>query len=219
MTFRVLIADDQEPAWVGLGELLAAAADLTVVGAAGDGAELLSLARRLEPEVVVTDLHMPGLDGIGAIERLAELDPPPAVIALTTFDTDDYLYGALRAGAIGFLLKDSDPAIIVRAVRVAAEGQGLIDPQVTPRLIHRFAATSPRPAAPLVEPLTPRETEVLRGIASGQSNSEIAESLVITPGTAKIHVARVLAKLGVRTRVQAAIHAHRHGLVTWSETE
>ncbi len=219
MTIRVLIADDQEPARIGLAQLLAAAGDITVVGAAIDGRDLLALARRLEPDVVVTDLHMPHLDGIGAIEQLAELDPRPAVIALTTFDTDDYLFGALRAGAIGFLLKDSDPEVLVGAVRIAYEGQGLIDPQVTRRLIHRFAATSPRPAAPLVEPLTRRETEVLRGIASGLSNAEIADDLVITPGTAKIHVARVLAKLGVRTRVQAAIHAHRHGLVTWSETE
>jgi DNA-binding NarL/FixJ family response regulator len=219
VTIRVLIADDQEPARAGLRQLLAAEADLTVVGAAVDGRDLLVLARRLEPDVVVTDLHMPGLDGIAAIERLADLDPRPAVIALTTFDTDDYLYGALRAGAIGFLLKDSDPEHLVNAVRIGHDGQGLIDPHVTPRLIHRFAATSPRPAPPLVEPLTPREVEVLHGVAVGLSNAEIAARLVITAGTAKIHVARVLAKLGVRTRVQAAIHAHRHGLVTWSDTE
>jgi DNA-binding NarL/FixJ family response regulator len=219
VTIRVLIADDQEPARMGLRQLLSAQPDLTVVGAAVDGRDLVAQARRLEPDVVVTDLHMPGLDGIAAIERLTETDPHPAVIALTTFDTDDYLYGALRAGAIGFVLKDSDPEQLVNAVRIGHEGQGLIDPQVTPRLIHRFAATSPRPAPALVEPLTPRETEVLRGIAGGLSNAEIAVRLVITPGTAKIHVARVLAKLGVRTRVQAAIHAHRHGLVTWSDTE
>ncbi|GAB3746464.1 response regulator [Microlunatus parietis] len=216
---KVLLADDQESARIGLTQLLAAAADLEVVGAAVDGRDLLDRTRRLAPDVVVTDLRMPGMSGIVAIERLMESTPRPAVIALTTFDTDEHLYGALRAGAVGFLLKDSDPALLVDAVRVAYDGQGLIDPQVTRRLVTRFAATSPRPTPPLAEPLTPRETEVLTGIARGWSNAEIAEALVITTGTAKIHVARVLTKLGVGTRVQAAIFAHRHGLVTWSELD
>ncbi|WP_163509859.1 response regulator [Fodinicola acaciae] len=213
---EVVIADDQQPTRDGLRQLLSAEADITVTGLATDGRDLLAIARRHRPCVVLTDLRMPRMDGIAAIRELTTLDPVPAIVALTTFDTDEYLYGALQAGAVGFLLKDSDPDLLVNAVRVAARGQGLIDPQVTRRLVHRFADTSPRPPTPAAETLTAREKDVLRLVARGLGNAEIAEELTITYGTVKIHVARILAKLNVETRVQAVIYAHRHGLVTWA---
>jgi DNA-binding NarL/FixJ family response regulator len=215
MTARVLIADDQALTRDGLRMLLSGEPDVEVVGAATDGVDLVAMAARLQPDVVVTDIRMPRMDGLAAISRLVRMDPAPAVIALTTFDIDDYLFGALQAGAVGFLLKDSDPALFVDAVRAAAQGQGLIDPQVTRRLVHRFATTSPRPATPAAADLTPRETDILRELANGRSNAEIAQALVISPGTVKVHVARVLAKLDLRTRVQAAIYAHKHGLASW----
>jgi DNA-binding NarL/FixJ family response regulator len=215
MSARVLIADDQALTRDGLRMLLSGEPDIEVVGAAADGADLVAMAGRLRADVVVTDIRMPRMDGLAAISRLVAMTPAPAVIALTTFDIDDYLFGALQAGAVGFLLKDSDPALFVDAVRAAADGQGLIDPQVTRRLVHRFAATSPRPATPAAADLTPRETDVLRELANGRSNAEIAAELVISPGTVKVHVARVLAKLDLRTRVQAAIYAHKHGLASW----
>jgi DNA-binding NarL/FixJ family response regulator len=212
----VVVADDQQPTRDGLRQLLNAEADITVTGLATDGRDLVALARRHRPAVVLTDLRMPRMDGIAAIRELAALDQAPSVVALTTFDTDEYLYGALQAGAVGFLLKDSDPDLLVDAVRVAARGQGLIDPQVTRRLVHRFADTSPRPPTPAIETLTAREKDVLQLVARGLGNTEIAQELTITYGTVKIHIAHIFAKLAVDTRVQAVIYAHRHGLVTWA---
>ncbi|MFI6454497.1 response regulator [Streptosporangium amethystogenes] len=217
MSIRVIVADDQAPTREGLRLLLSSEPDMEVVAAASDGFEVVEMARRHRPDVVLTDLRMPRVDGLSAIRDLISLDPAPAVVALTTFDLDEYLFGALQAGAIGFLLKESDPDLILNAVRVAHGGQGLVDPQVTPRLLRRFAATSPRPATGALATLTPRETEVLRHLAAGNSNAEIAGALVISPGTVKVHLERILAKLGLRTRVQAAIYAHRHGLVTWAD--
>ncbi|MEV4220427.1 response regulator transcription factor [Nonomuraea sp. NPDC049725] len=216
MSIRLIVADDQAPTREGLRLLLSSEPDLEVVALASDGFELVEMARRHRPDVVLTDIRMPRMDGLAAIRGLLALDPAPAVVALTTFDLDDYLFGALQAGAVGFLLKESDPGLILDAVRVAHNGQGLVDPRVTPRLLSRFMATSPRPST---EPatLTPRETDVLRHLAAGYSNAEIAQALVISPGTVKVHIERILAKLGVRTRVQAAIYAHRHGLVTWAD--
>ncbi|WP_083752789.1 response regulator [Actinosynnema sp. ALI-1.44] len=214
---RVLIADDQEAARDGMRLLLSGEPDIEVIGAAADGAELVALAHRRHPDVVLTDIRMPGMDGIGAIRQLTGPRPELAVVAVTTFDLDEYLFGALRSGAVGFVLKDSAPEMFVDAVRLAARGQGLIDPQVTRRLVTRFAQTSPRPAPPELDSLTPREIEVLRGLARGLSNAEIAGELGIAAGTAKVHVERILAKLGVSTRVQAVIHAHRYGLVTWTD--
>lgn len=216
-TVRLVIADDQAPTREGLRLLLADAPGIEVVGEAVDGRDLLAVARRQRPDVVLTDIRMPRMDGLDAIRQLMALAPAPAVVALTTFDIDEYLYGALRAGAVGFLLKDSEPGMIVAAVRVAYHGQGLVDPQVTRRLVQRFAATSPRPATPALRELTPREQDVLRFLARGLSNAEIAATLVIAPGTVKIHVARILTKLGLQTRVQAAIYAFRHGFVTWDD--
>ncbi|WP_410663781.1 response regulator [Amycolatopsis sp. lyj-84] len=214
---RVVVADDQEAAREGMRLLLSGEPDIEVVGAAVDGADLLALARRRRPDVVFTDIRMPGLDGIEAIRRLSGLDPGLAVIAVTTFDLDEYLFGALQAGAVGFVLKDSAPELFVDAVRLAHRGQGLIDPQVTRRLVTRFARTSPRPAPPELALLTPRETEVLRGLARGLANAEIASEFGIAVGTVKIHVERLLAKLGVATRVQAVIQAHKYGVVTWDD--
>ncbi|MEV4095734.1 response regulator transcription factor [Streptosporangium saharense] len=217
MSIRVIVADDQVSTREGLRMLLSSEPGLEVVAMASDGFELVELARRHRPDVVLTDIRMPRMDGLAAIRGLLALDPAPAVVALTTFDLDDYLFGALQAGAVGFLLKESDPGLILDAVRVAHEGQGLVDPQVTPRLLHRFAATSPRPVTEELATLTPREADVLRHLASGDSNAEIARRLVISPGTVKIHIERILAKLRLRTRVQAAIYAHRHGVVTWED--
>ncbi len=214
---RVVVADDQEAAREGMRLLLSGEPDIEVVGAAVDGVDLLALARRRRPDVVFTDIRMPGLDGIEAIRRLSGLEPGLAVIAVTTFDLDEYLFGALQAGAVGFVLKDSAPELFVDAVRLAHRGQGLIDPQVTRRLVTRFARTSPRPAPPELALLTPRETEVLRGLARGLANAEIASEFGIAVGTVKIHVERLLAKLGVATRVQAVIQAHKYGVVTWDD--
>lgn len=215
---RLLIADDQPEVREGLRMLLDGEPDIDVIGEAVDGADLVALATRRRPDVVLTDIRMPRMDGLAAIRRLMELTPQPAVIALTTFGIDEYLFGALQAGAVGFLLKDGDTELYVEAVRAAHSGNGLIDPQVTRRLVTHFAATSPRPSTRELAELTARETEVLRCLAEGMSNAEIGDALLITPGTAKVHVARVLAKLGVDTRAQAAVYAYRHGLMTWNDT-
>ncbi|MFE9243131.1 response regulator [Nocardiopsis sp. NPDC006938] len=215
---RVLLADDQPAAREGLRLLLGSAPDIEVVGAAANGRELVVMARRLRPDVVFSDIRMPGMDGVAAVRELARLDPAPPTVMLTTFDIDDYLFGALQAGAVGFLLKESEPELHVEAVRAAYRGEGVIDPKVTPRLVNRFAQTSPRAAPRRSADLTGREREVLRLVAMGHSNARISEELGITPGTAKIHVTRILTKLGVESRVQAAVYAYRYGLATWSDT-
>ncbi|GGL01957.1 DNA-binding response regulator [Sphaerisporangium melleum] len=211
---RLLVADDQRLAREGLRQLLSHEPDIAFLGAARDGAELIDMAREYRPEVILTDLRMPGMDGITAIRRLTAREPDTAIIALTTFDTDEYLFGALEAGAVGFLLKDGDPDLYLAAVHAAHRGQGLIDPQVTRRLVRRFATPPVRDGA---RELTVRETQVLRLVALGRSNGEIADMLGIAPGTVKIHVSRVLAKIGTRTRVQAAIYAYRSGLLSPDE--
>jgi DNA-binding NarL/FixJ family response regulator len=209
---RTLLADDQEPVRWALRLVLDAEDDIEVVGEAADGAEAVEKAR-YGVDVVVLDLRMPRLDGIAAIRRIGEsVNPAPAVVALTTFDVDEYLFGALAAGAAGFVLKDSEPALLVGAVRAAAKGQGLLDPQVTRRTLRRFATPAPRRAPDGLDRLTPRELEVLRLVAKGMSNAEIAAALVVGEGTVKTHVARLLAKLGLRNRVHLVIHAYEHGL-------
>lgn len=215
---RVLVADDQPAAREGLRLLFEAVADIEVAGLAADGRELVAMARRLQPDVVLTDIRMPGMDGVSAVRELARLDPPPPTVMLTTFNIDEYLFGSLQAGAVGFLLKESDPQLYLDAVRAAHNGQGVIDPQVTPRLVSQFAATSPRTPPTGAADLTEREREVLRLLAMGHSNARIAEELHITPGTSKVHVARILTKLGVESRVQAAVYAYRYGLATWADT-
>lgn len=215
---RVLLADDQPAAREGLRLLFGSVPDVEVVGAAAHGRELVAMARRLRPDVVFTDIRMPGMDGVTAMRELARMDPVPPTVMLTTFDIDEYLFGALQAGAVGFLLKESEPELYVEAVRAAYKGQGVIDPKVTPRLVDRFARTSPRTPPTRAADLTEREREVLRLIAMGHSNARISAELGITPGTAKIHVTRILTKLGVESRVQAAVYAYRYGLATWADT-
>ncbi|TDE41704.1 response regulator transcription factor [Nonomuraea mesophila] len=213
MTIRVVIADDQPAVRDALRLTLDGEPDIEVVGEAADGDEAVRQALWRRPDVVVMDLRMPFVDGIAAIRRLSAVETPPRVLALTTFDTDEYLFGALQTGASGFLLKDSDPELLLRAVRALHRGQGLVDPQVTTRLIRRFAMLSPAPPTGALELLTAREREVLECLAAGLSNAEIARTLTVEEGTVKTHVARILHKLGVRTRVHAVIYAYEHGLV------
>ncbi|MBP8537720.1 response regulator transcription factor [Streptomyces sp. MK37H] len=222
MTIKVIIVDDQAMVRAGFAALLAAQSDIDVVGEAPDGREGVEVSRRSHPDVVLMDVRMPEMDGLEAARRL--LDPPrgvthrPKVLMLTTFDVDDYVYEALRAGASGFLLKDAPPADLISAVRVVAAGEALLAPSVTRRLIADFARQRPAPRrdglALRRSGLTPRETEVLELIARGLSNQEIAESLVLAEQTVKTHIGRVLAKLGLRDRAQAVIFAYESGLVT-----
>ncbi|MHC5701065.1 response regulator [Streptomyces tirandamycinicus] len=222
MTIRVIIVDDQAMVRAGFAALLAAQADIDVVGEAPDGSRGVEVARAALPDVVLMDVRMPELDGLAAARRI--LSPPPGVqrvpkvLMLTTFDVDDYVYEALRAGASGFLLKDAPPADLISAVRVVAAGDALLAPSVTRRLIAEFAAqrTAPRKDGVSLRlgGLTPRETEVLELIARGLSNQEIAGRLVLAEQTVKTHIGRVLSKLGLRDRAQAVIFAYESGLVT-----
>jgi DNA-binding NarL/FixJ family response regulator len=218
---KVLIADDQAMVRQGFGALLAAQPDLLVVGDAADGAAAVAQARRLDPDVVLMDVRMPVLDGLEATRRLlgGRAEGGPRVLILTTFDLDDYVYEALRAGASGFLLKDAPAADLVHAVRVVAAGEALLAPTVTRRLIAEFAARphTDRPRPTTLNSLTPRETEVLRLIARGRSNQEIAVDLVVAEQTVKTHIGRILAKLGLRDRAQAVVLAYESGLVSVGE--
>jgi DNA-binding NarL/FixJ family response regulator len=212
----VLIADDQALVRAGFRSILESQPGITVVGEAADGRDAVDLARKRRPSVVLMDIKMPDLDGLEATRRiLAEDDQETAVLMLTTFDLNEYVYEALRAGASGFLLKDVLPEDLIAAVRVVAGGDALIAPTVTKRLIEHFIRTAP-PATPPAElsDLTPREVEVLTLIARGLSNGEIAADLVLSEATVKTHVKHVLAKLGVRDRVQAVVFAYEAGLVT-----
>ena len=213
---RVLVADDQAMVRQGFGALLAAQSDLLVVGDAADGAAAVREARELRPDVVLMDVRMPVLDGLEATRQLLDGRPQaPKVLILTTFDLDDYVYEALRAGASGFLLKDAPAADLVHAVRVVAAGDALLAPSVTRRLIAEFAArpSAERPRPTTLNALTPRETEVLRLIARGRSNQEIAAELIVAEQTVKTHIGRILAKLGLRDRAQAVVLAYETGLV------
>ena len=215
MSIRVVVADDQELVRAGLRTILAAQDDLEVVGEAGDGREAVEAVRRLRPDLVVMDVRMPVMDGLEATRRIVAEPDPPHVLVLTTFDLDEYVYEALRAGASGFLLKGAPTDQVVEAVRVVASGDALIAPSVTRRLIDEFARR-PRPdapPAPELEELTEREREVLDLLARGFSNPEIAAELVVTAATVKTHVAHILSKLGVRDRVQAVILLYEAGLI------
>ncbi|MDY7086567.1 MAG: response regulator transcription factor [Actinomycetota bacterium] len=213
MSINVVIADDQRMVRAGLRMVIETEPDITVVGEAGDGVEAVALARRVRPDVVLMDIAMPRQDGLAATAALLRSLHPPRVIMLTTFDTDENLYRALRAGASGFLLKVSSPEHLITAIRVVAAGEALLDPAITTRVISAFAGQpGPRPPAELGE-LTPREAEVLRLVARGLSNGEIAAALTVGEATVKTHVARVLMKLGLRDRVQAVVFAYESGLV------
>lgn len=211
MTIRVVIADDQELVRTGLRMILDAQPDIEVVGEAVDGNEAVELANRLRPDVCLFDIRMPGRDGIEATRAIAGpgVANPMAVVVITTFDLDEYVYSALRAGARGFLLKDAGSSLLAQAVRAAASGDALIAPNVTVRLLEAFADAAPASAPPQpIEPLTEREEQVLVKVARGLSNSEIAVELYITLSTVKTHLASLMAKLGARNRVEIAIWAH-----------
>ena len=220
MSIRVLIADDQALVRAGFRMILDAEDDLEIVGEAADGAEAVERALELQPDVVLMDIRMPELDGIEATRRIAggeDDENPIRVLMLTTFDLNEYVYEALRAGASGFLLKDVPPEQLAAGIRVVAGGEALLAPSITRRLIEEFA--NARPAEPVAPPkafddLTPRELEVFRCIAKGLSNAEIAAELVVSETTVKTHVARLLMKLGLRDRVQAVVLAYESGVVS-----
>jgi len=217
---RIVVADDHQVVRTGFATLLDTQPDFEVVGTAVNGSEAVRICRELHPDVVLMDVRMPGTDGIEATRQLAEPgdEGGPRVLILTTFDLDDYVYDALCAGASGFLLKDVTAERLFEAVRVIAAGEALLAPAVTRRLISEFSRIRPRQATPptamaALRELTPRETEVLRLIAEGLSNPEIAARLVVTEETVKTHVSRVLGKLGLRDRTQAVVTAYESGLV------
>jgi DNA-binding NarL/FixJ family response regulator len=220
MTTRILVADDDALLRAGLAVILGTAGDLEVVAEAGDGIEAVRLCLQHAPDVVLMDVRMPGIDGIEATRRLVTAQPDVKVLILTTFHDDDYVYGALRAGASGFLLKRASPERLLDAVRIVATGEALLDPTVTRSLISRFLGAG---ASTLSEPspeirhqllrLTERERQVLLLVAQGRSNAEIADLLVIAESTAKTHVKRVLAKIDAHDRAQAVVFAYRSGLI------
>jgi DNA-binding NarL/FixJ family response regulator len=215
VTIKVLIADDQALVRSGFRMILEARDDLDVVGEANDGEQAIRLAGQTRPDVVLMDVRMPGLDGVSATARLTAVPDAPKVIILTTYDLEEPLYAALRAGASGFLLKDVRPADLVEAIRVVAGGDALLAPTATRRLLDRFLVTDVTPAAPAgsLDRLTEREREVLMLLARGASNAEIADRLVVTEATVKTHVSAILRKLQVRDRVQAVVLAYDLGLV------
>ena len=221
MSIRVLIVDDQELVRTGFRLFLETQPGLAVVGEAADGEEAIERVRELRPDVVLMDIRMPTMDGVEATAKLTSgaIEPAPRVLVLTTFDLDEYVFGALRAGAAGFLLKDAPRERLIEAIRVVHSGEALLSPSITRRLIEDFAARSDpiEPAAAVLAELTPREREVLVLVAHGLSNAEIAARLVVTEATVKSHVGAVLLKLGLRDRVQAVVFAYEHGIVVAGE--
>ena len=215
MTVRLVVADDQPLVREGLRKIFEADADLEVVGVAADGRAAVDMARRLRPDVVVMDIRMPVLDGIDATREVTGLSDPPCVLVLTTFDLDEYVFGALRAGASGFLLKDAAPEALIAAVHTIARGDGLLDPTVTRAVVERFTGL-PQPsaaAADALSTLSAREREVLLLLVAGLSNREIGARLFVSEATVKTHVMAVLRKLALRDRVQAVIFGYESGLV------
>jgi DNA-binding NarL/FixJ family response regulator len=212
VAIRVLLVDDQTLVRTGFRLILGSVPDIEIVGDAADGQEAIELGRRLRPEVVLMDIRMPRIDGIEATRRLTSVSPTSRVVILTTYDLDEYVFDALRAGASGFVLKDAPADQLINAVRVVAAGDALLAPSITRRLVEEFARRPPRSELPLAD-LTPRELEVLKLLARALSNSEIADRLVVSEGTVKTHVARILMKLECRDRVQAVVAAYESGLV------
>jgi len=211
---RVLLADDQALVRAGFGSLLGDEPDIEVVGEAADGAQAVAMARALQPDVVLMDVRMPGTDGLAATRAIAQDEALAAVrvVVLTTFELNEYIFEAIRAGASGFLVKDTEPAELLRAVRVVATGDALLSPGVTRQLIAQFAARPEPPPAPTLEPLTEREREVSALVAAGLSNDEIAERLYLSTATVKTHVNRAMTKLGARDRAQLVVFAYESGL-------
>ena len=211
---RVLLCDDQRLVRSGFAMILRAEDGIEVAGEAADGVEAVSATRELRPDVVLMDVRMPRVDGIEATRQVTAMPDAPRVLVLTTFDLDEYVFAALRAGASGFLLKDAPEAQLLAAIRIVADGGSLFAPAVTRRLVERFASLEgPSEPPPALEALTAREAEVLRLLARGRSNAEIAAELVVSEHTVKTHVAHVLSKLGLRDRIQAVILAYESGLV------
>jgi DNA-binding NarL/FixJ family response regulator len=217
VTTRILLVDDQELLRMGFRMVLEAQDGLEVVGEAGDGAEAVALTRQLEPDVVLMDVRMPGMDGVQATRALVDGGSRSHIIILTTFDLDEYAHAALRAGASGFLLKDAPTADLLSAIRAVASGDAVVAPSTTRRLLatiaHQLPVADAGAALPELSSLTPREREVLIAVARGLSNAEIAEELVLSEATVKTHVGRILAKLALRDRVQIVIYAYDRGLV------
>jgi DNA-binding NarL/FixJ family response regulator len=215
MSISVVVADDQELVRTGFRVILNSEPDIEVVGEAGDGREAIDTAKQLAPDIVLMDIRMPILDGLAATRRIVTgPDSRPRVLILTTFDLDEYVYEALRSGASGFMLKDNPADQLITAIRVVAEGEALLAPQVTRRLISEFARHSPSTARPeQLQSLTDRETEVLKLVAHGLSNSEIAGELHVAETTVRTHVGHLLTKLGLRDRVQAVVLAYESGLI------
>lgn len=210
---RVVLVDDQAVVRAGFRVILELTGDIEVVGEASNGADAVSVVRSTRPDVVCMDVRMPRGDGIEATRAIVSgLDPAPAVLVITTFDLDEYVFGALEAGASGFLLKDTDPDEVIDAVRRLADGQGMIDGVVTRRVISEFARRRGPVAEVAGDLLTPREEDIVRLLAQGRSNAEIAEALFIETSTVKSHLTRAMGKIGVRDRVQTVVWAHRHGL-------
>jgi DNA-binding NarL/FixJ family response regulator len=216
MTIRALLADDQDMVRAGLRMILESDPDIQVVGEAGNGEHAVALTRRLHPDVVLMDIQMPVEDGLQATRRITETpDLPSRVVILTTFERDDYVYEALQSGASGFLLKNAPPEQLVHAVRVVAAGDALLAPSITRRIIEQFARRPIKPELDeQLQSLTQREREVLAMLARGKSNAELAAELFVTEGTIKTHLSSLLAKLGLRDRVQAVVLAYESGLVT-----
>ncbi|WP_248965673.1 response regulator [Sphaerisporangium perillae] len=211
MSIRVIVADDQEIVRTGLAMILDAQPDIDVIGEAADGRRAIELARRLRPDVCLFDIRMPGVDGIEATRSLAgpTVEDPLAVVVITTFDLDEYVYAALRAGARGFLLKNAGAALLSQAVHAAANGDALIAPSITARLLEAFARTGPAsPPVKPIEALTDREEQILATVARGRTNSEIADEFYISLSTVKSHIASLMAKLGARNRVEIAMWAY-----------
>jgi DNA-binding NarL/FixJ family response regulator len=213
VSIRVLVVDDQPLVRSGFRMILDERADIDLVAEAEDGAQAIELAAQLDPDVILMDVRMPGLDGVEATRRLVDGGTRARILVLTTFDLDEYVYAAVRAGASGFLLKDVQPTELVDAIRVIAAGNSLFGPAATQRLVERFARLPETDAAQSVEVLTEREREILRMLAQGNSNAELASKLYVSEATVKTHVSAVLRKLGVRDRVQAVIAAYEAGLV------
>ena len=215
MTLRVLVADDQDLVRTGLSMILDAQPGIEVCGQVSNGRDAVEQARRLRPDVCLFDIRMPELNGIEATRLLAgpDVTEPMAVVVITTFDLDEYVHGALKAGARGFLLKDAGPELLVQAIEAAANGDALIAPSITARLLTAFADTSPKQVRRPVEPLTEREEEVLLTVARGRTNAEIAEELYISLSTVKTHLASLMTKLGARNRVEIAMWAYETGRV------
>jgi DNA-binding NarL/FixJ family response regulator len=210
---RILLVDDQSLFREGLRTLLSLQADFAMVGEAGNGDEAVRLAERLAPNVVLMDMHMPVLDGVAATRRLREIAPAIRVIALTTFDDDEYVFEALRAGAVGYLLKDTASDKLFEAIRAAARGESFLQPSIAAKVVAEFSRMAAPKPAPLVEPLSDREIEIVKMLAAGASNKEIGTALFITEGTVKNHVTSIFGKLGVRDRTQAALKAKEMGLL------